>query len=102
MPPVTPRELPAVCAWCRRVRDPLDQRWLPADPQPAAPGTAPNPVDLPGVPQRGHPRGAAGARRRERCLTAPARVRYNSCSFLARWGPAACDRSPRPGRGATA
>ncbi|MFO0841070.1 MAG: hypothetical protein U0797_01555 [Gemmataceae bacterium] len=32
-----PRDLPAVCAWCRRLRDPLDYRWVPADPDPAAP-----------------------------------------------------------------
>jgi hypothetical protein len=32
-----PRELPSVCAWCRRVRDPLDQRWITtALPQPMA------------------------------------------------------------------
>jgi hypothetical protein len=42
MPPVKPKDLPVVCAWCHRVRDPLDQRWQPADPRPAAPGTAPN------------------------------------------------------------
>jgi hypothetical protein len=34
------RDLPAVCAWCRRVRDPLDDRWVPADPDPAAPASA--------------------------------------------------------------
>ena len=32
-----PRELPAVCAWCRRARDPFDDRWVPADPHPTAP-----------------------------------------------------------------
>jgi hypothetical protein len=26
------RELPSVCAWCRRVRDPLDNRWVTTDP----------------------------------------------------------------------
>lgn len=30
-----PRELSAICAWCRRIRDPLDDRWVLAEALPS-------------------------------------------------------------------